>query len=682
MPSPDAPIGEINFYCRRIQKKLAGLGLKTARDLLFYYPFRYEDLSNIKKISELKPGEAATIRARVELIRNYRSPRQHKKITEAIVRDASGKIKILWFNQWYLTETIKTGEEYFFSAKISANHYGDELISPDYEKASEAPTHTARLVPIYPATEGLSQKQIRTAVKSALPAAEKITDYLPEEVRDKNFLPALGNAVLGIHFPDSAQMAQEAMHRLAFDELFLAHLKNYWLKRSLEKKKSIPLAFHKEKISSFVSSLPFRLTDTQRKAAWEILQDTGKNSPMNRLLNGDVGSGKTLVAAIAMYNAALSGAQAAFLAPTEILAKQHYNTFCQLFNNLGVKIGLYTRNSKITNYELRITNYKTITDASDIVIGTHALIRENIKFKNLGLAVVDEQHRFGVEQRSALSACTKNECFPHLLSMTATPIPRTLTLVMYGDLELSILDQMPAGRKIIKTIAVLPEKRMAAYDFIKKEIAAGRQAFVICPLIDPSDASGAKSVTQEYEKLKKEIFPELAIGMLHGKLKSAEKDEIMSRFKSGETKILVSTSVVEVGVDIPNATIIMIEGAERFGLAQLHQFRGRVGRGEHQSYCLLFSSDGKSTERLKAMETINDGFRLAELDLKLRGPGAVYGTEQSGKIDFRLADMNNTLFVKRTADAARNLLVADPDLKKYPVLREYLEIKLERVHLE
>jgi ATP-dependent DNA helicase RecG len=721
MSQLDAPIQDINFYCKKISKKLLKLGLKTVRDLLFYYPFRYEDLSAVKKIKDLAPGETATIKVRVELIKNYRSPQKHKKITEAIVSDETGKIKVLWFNQWYLAKNISPGDELYLAGKLSDSGYAREIISPDYEKATEETTHTGRIVPIYPLTQGITQKQLRAAVKMAVKYAADLTEYLPEEIISDNNLIGLSEAIANIHFPASEELKSAAVRRLSFDELFFNQLKNIWLKKQLEKKRAEAIPFNQEKIAEFVKGLPFALTNTQRKAAWEILQDIEASRPMNRLLNGDVGSGKTVVAALAIYNAALAGRQSALLAPTEILAHQHYDTFCKLFGRFNIKIGLITRSQKITNYppspvipkfipaeagtqgnpvnkkavkkknlDSRFRGNDTkkkrndeITTNSDIVIGTHALLQEKIIFNHLALAIIDEQHRFGVEQRARLAEIANSaSAYPHLLSMTATPIPRTMAIVMYGDLDLSILDEMPGGRKQIKTFVVPQTKRDGAYNFIKKEIEAGRQAFVICPLIDESDKLGVKSVIQEYKKLNEEIFPELIIAALHGKLKPAEKDEIMAGFKKNKIKILVSTSVVEVGVDIPNATIMMIEGAERFGLSQLHQFRGRVGRGEHQSYCLLFPTDGGTTSRLSALEKINDGFKLAEIDLQLRGPGQIYGKEQSGKIDFKLAGTKDINLVKQTQDAIKNLFTSDPELKKYPHLLEYLEETLENVHLE
>jgi len=687
MKELDKPVGEINFYCRQIQKKLKNLGLATIRDLLLHYPFRYEDLSKIKKIKELLPNDVAIIKVTVESIRNFKSPKNYKKITEAILNDESGKIKAIWFNQWYLKDKniINPGDELFLVAK---NISSLELVSPEYEKVSDNPSHCGRIVPIYPLTYGISQKQVRTAIKFALPFIDFLEESLPKEIIAKNNLLEIKDAILNIHFPSSMEICQKARERLAFDELFMNQLKNFWLKNELKNKSSYPINFHGKEIKKFVSELPFELTLAQRKSSWEILQDITEPYPMNRLLNGDVGSGKTLVAAIAMYNSVLSGLQSVLLAPTEILAEQHYQTFCQIFTDLNIKIGLVTRGNKMMNYESGIMNNgrkkidaNHITTNSDIIIGTHALIQENIKFRKLALTVIDEQHRFGVEQRAKLSSCQESSKYPHLLSMTATPIPRTLSLIQYSDLDISLLDELPQGRKKIKTIVVGPEKRISAYEFIKKQLNEGRQAFVVCPLIDESDKLGVKSVTKEYKKLNEKIFPDIDIGFLHGKLKSAKKTNIMQKFKNQEIKILVSTSVVEVGVDVANATIMMIEGAERFGLAQLHQFRGRVGRSEHQSYCLLFPTDS-STRRLKEMENINDGFRLAELDLQLRGPGQIYGKEQSGKIEFKLADMNNMFLIKKAQNSAKEILENDRLLKKYPRLKDYLDTELQKIHLE
>ncbi|MFA6993917.1 MAG: ATP-dependent DNA helicase RecG, partial [Patescibacteria group bacterium] len=463
-------------------------------------------------------------------------------------------------------------------------------------------------------------------------------------------------------------------------------LKNRLARLELDQSQAISLEFKEQAVKKFVEGLPFKLTTAQRKAAWEILKDLQKGHPMNRLLEGDVGSGKTVVTAIALYNTAKNGAQSALLAPTEILARQHYQTLTRLLSGTGVKISLVMRSEKTGNYESGELNHDAdfLVQNSDIVVGTHALIQDKVKFKNLALAVVDEQHRFGVEQRRKLQKKSGDlVTLPHFLSLSATPIPRSLALTLYGDLDLSILDEMPPGRKKIITKVVAPAERANTYEFIRAEIKAGRQVFVICPLIDPSDQLGIRSVKEEHAKLDKEIFPELSVGLLHGRLKAADKEKIMADFLSGEIKILVATSVIEVGVDAPNATVMMIEGAERFGLAQLHQFRGRVGRAEHQSHCFLFTENesAETLERLSALVAYSDGFRLAERDLQFRGPGEVFGTAQSGLPDLHFANLFDFALVKAAREWAGRIIQIDPKLAKYPLLKAKIG-QVEKAHLE
>lgn len=692
----ETPIENFARVGKTAARRLQKLGLRTAEDLLFYFPFRYEDWSKITPIAKLNYSMAATCRGRVELIKNTRSFFRKKNITEALISDESGSIKVVWWNQPYLVKTLKIGEEIYLSGKIDFDRFGLHFNSPSYEKVrpGEDTVHTARIVPIYSATENLTNKQIRFLVKAAVPLADKVRDWLPAEIKKSFKLVGLGHAIRQAHFPDSKNKFFEARKRLKFNELFLIQLYNLLLKNKLQKTQAPAIEFREPETKEFINSLPFRLTDGQRRAAWEIIQDIGKSQPMNRLLEGDVGSGKTLVAAIAALNAFLSGYQAVFMAPTEILAKQHYNTFCKLFSDF--KIGLVTRSEKVANYELRIIseesekskgkkeilNSEFIIQNSDLIIGTHALIQEKVKFKNLGLAIVDEQHRFGVNQRKALRG--NGEIYPHFLSMTATPIPRTMSLIFFGDLDLSILKELPAGRKKIITKIVSRENRGKAYDFIRKQINDGRQVFVICPLIDPSDKLGVRSVSEEHKKLSKEIFPDLKVGILHGRLKSGEKEKIMKDFSANKINILVSTSVVEVGVDIPNATIMMIEGAERFGLAQLHQFRGRVGRSIFQSYCFLFSDseNTEAAERISVLAECSDGFILAEKDLETRGPGEIWGTRQSGIPDLKVAALTDYDIIKEAKSAAEILIKKDPELSAYPDLQDKLQKFQKEVHLE
>lgn len=687
----ETPIKELYRVGKVTAKRLGKLGISTAKDLLFYFPFRYDDFSNICPINQLILGNTYTIKGRIELIKNIRSPRKRMFITEALISDQTGKIKSIWFNQPYLTKNLLTGTEIFLSGKLEIYNYSKHFNNPVYEIVKEGldQTHTARIVPIYSLTSNLTQKQIRFLTKLALPLANQIPDWLPQSIKEKYNFINLNQALSHIHFPDNLAKLNQARERLKFDELFLIQLQIQSLRNELEKNKAPQIIFQKEETKKLVDSLPFTLTADQKKTAWQILQDTQKIRPMNRLVEGDVGSGKTIVAVIAMFNAVLSGFQSVYMAPTEILAKQHFNNISQLLKNSKINVGLLTRSDWRMNSTEKTTKKDLINQikkgAVDLIIGTHALIQEKIKFNKLGLAIIDEQHRFGVEQRKLLKekSCSKN-FIPHLLSMTATPIPRSLALTLYGDLDLSIISQMPKGRKKIITKIVGSLNRPKAYNFVLEEIKKGRQVFVICPLIDPSDKLGVKSVTEEYERLKNKIFPKLNIAMLHGKLKSAEKEEIMQKFLAKKTDLLVSTSVIEVGIDVPNATIMMIEGAERFGLAQLHQFRGRVGRGEQQSYCLLFPTDDSlaTISRLKALENCQNGFELAQKDLELRGPGEIYGTKQSGLPELKIASLTDYKTITIAQEEAKMLLAEDPELHQYPLLKNKIEAFTKIVHLE
>ncbi len=682
MVTRETPIENLLRVGKATSKKLQNLGLRTAEDLLFYFPFRYEDWSKILPIGQMTYGSVGTCRGRVELIKNTRSFHRRKNITEALISDNSGSIKAVWFNQPFLVKILKVGDEIFLSGKVDFDRYGIHLTSPSYEKIGEEAetTHTARIVPVYRTTENLTNKQIRFLVKLAAPLALKISEWLPPGIKKEFGLIDLNKALGQIHFPGNINLLKAARHRLKFDELFLVQLRNLLLKNNLQKSVAPKIIFREEETKKFTAALPFKLTDGQRQAAWEILKDLGAGVPTNRLLEGDVGSGKTIVAAIAILNIFLNGYKTILMAPTEILAHQHYDTFCRLFHSLDVKVGLVTRSEKKMNGE-KDKNAEFVISNSDLVIGTHALIQDGIIFDKLGMAIVDEQHRFGVKQRQALKGNREN---PHFLSMTATPIPRTMSLAFYGDLDISVIKELPIGRKKILTKVVPPEKRDAAYEFVKKEIKDGRQVFVICPLIDQSDKLGVKSAKEEYKKLSQEIFPELKIGLLHGKMKSEEKEKVMGEFLENKINILVSTSVVEVGVDVPNATVMIIEGAERFGLAQLHQFRGRVGRSDFQSYCFLFSdSDSEeAAKRLFVLTTCNDGFALAEKDLEFRGPGEIWGVRQSGMPDLQIATLADYAIIKEAKTAAENLIRKDPELLSWPDLKERLGDLEKKVHLE
>jgi ATP-dependent DNA helicase RecG len=720
------PIAQLTKIGKITANKFKKLGIEKAEDLLFYFPFRYDDFSQVSLINNLqiypiKKNEnlysshaqkneisneinsIVTIKASIELISNKRSPIKKTIITEGLVSDQTGKIKVIWFNQPFLTKILKPGDKIYFSGKVESDFYGLQMINPSYEKAlwKKETIHTGRLVPIYSATENLTQKQIRFLIKFILPLTKEIQDWLPKEIKkDLDFFD-LTEALTQIHFPNDKKKLEKAKERLKFDELFLIQIQTQQLKKFLEKNKAPKIDF-KEEIKNFVQSLPFKLTDAQKKAAWQILKNLQKEQPMNRLLEGEVGSGKTIVATIAMLNVFLNNYQSILMVPTEILAKQHFDNICELLKNFDIKIGLITKNEKKMNYKLRITNHNKniklknhnlslIIHNSNIIIGTHSLIQEKIKFKNLGLIIIDEQHRFGVEQRNKLKSQTNSlgnkQMFPHFLSMTATPIPRSLALALYGDLDLSIINELPEQRKKIITKIVDQQNRQLAYDFIKNEIKKGRQIFVLCPLINESDKLGVKSVTTEYEKLKKDIFFEFKIGLMHGRLKSKEKEKVRQNFLKNKINILVSTSVIEVGIDCPNASVMMIEGAERFGLAQLYQFRGRVGRSEHQSYCFVFSetSSVKTKERLQALLTAKNSFELAEKDLEIRGPGELYSsinkygsTQQSGYLSFlKIARLTDYSIIQNAKNWAIKIINQDPELENYPKLKEKIK-KIQR----
>jgi ATP-dependent DNA helicase RecG len=708
------PIEQIPRIGPSFQKKLKKLGIRTVKDLIFHFPHRYEDFSNLTEIAKAKLGEKVCIRGKILAIENTKTWKKRMILTEAIVKDETGAMKVIWFNQPYLINVLKEGDFVSLAGKVAFGRKSKRdlpeiyLQSPTFEKIlpEKELLHTGRIVPIYPETEGLSSKWLRMMIRPLLKKLkDKIEEFLPEEVLKKYKLLPIKKAIWQVHFPDSLKLAKKAKERFSFEELFLLQLRVLKEKLKLKSKRANSIPFNLELVKKFINSLPFELTKAQKKAAFQILKDLEKERPMNRLLQGDVGSGKTVVAILAALEVAKAGYQVALMAPTEILAKQHLKTFSEFLKNFEIKIGLLTSSDcRILNQ--KISEKKLLEKIREgevkILIGTHSLIQDKVKFKNLALVILDEQHRFGVEQRSKL--VQQSEIYnlqspikiPHLLSMTATPIPRTLALTIYGDLDLSIIDQLPKGRKKVITKAIDPSQRERAYKFIRKEVKKGRQVFVICPRIEPVSNdqltenkqliswAEVKAVKEEYEKLSKEVFPDLKIGMLHGKMKPDEKEKVMKDFKEGKIDILVSTSVVEVGIDVPNATIMMVEGAERFGLAQLHQFRGRVGRGNYQSYCFLFteSPSKKTAQRLQAIMECQDGFKLAEKDLEIRGPGEIFGQKQWGIPDLAMASLSDIFLVEKTRKAAKEILEKDWQLKKYPALRKKLEEFEKEVHLE
>lgn len=655
------PVIQISRAYKMFARRLEKLGITKLEDFLFHIPFRYDDYSLVSKIGQVQTGETVTIKGTVEEIHNQYT-RKWKTLQRAVIKDDTGSIDVLWFNQPFLAKVMRKGDLVSLSGKVGLDRNKLGLQSPDYEIIFNNQTiHTGRLVPIYSETKGLTSKWLRRQIFKLLEEKNQIKEFLPKDLLKENNLMGLSDAIEKVHFPDSLEEAKKARERLAFDELFEIQLSSLIRKKAWEKH-TIKKAWKNfdDKTQAFIKTLPFQLTEAQVKAVTEILNDLTSQKPMNRLLEGEVGSGKTVVGTIAMYLSFLNGFQSAFMAPTEILARQHYKTISDLLTPLGVAV------------ELKTGSTSKPSEKFNVIIGTHALVYSKIKFKKLGFVIIDEQQRFGVQQRSIIREKGENA---HLLAMTATPIPRTVALTMYGDLDLSVLNQMPKGRKLVKTWLVPPEKRDGAYSWIKKQVIENKdQAFIVCPFIEESETMlTVKAATKEFERLKSEVFSDLNLGLLHGKIKSREKEEILKAFRDKKIDILVSTPVVEVGIDIPNATIMMIEEADRFGLAQLHQLRGRVGRSDKQSYCLLFTSSKNETtiERLKAMETMYSGAELAELDLKLRGPGQIYGTAQHGAIALKVASFSDFDLIEKTKKEAQRIF---PKINEYPELLQKVEI--------
>lgn len=667
---------------------LKKLGLFCARDVLLYFPYRYLDFSQVRNIVDLKPGENVSLKVKIKTIASRFSFRGRMSLAEAVVSDETGSIKVVWFNQPYLAKSLAAGEEIFLAG--AADYYKNSLqmTNPIYEKLSDFPIHTSRLVPLYHLKQSIYPKTFRNLVALVLPLANEIADDLPDSLIKRQSLMNIADTIRQSHFPENAEVLSQARKRLAFEEIFYNQLAAQKHKLLLAQKKSFAVKFDQTLVKNFVGSLPFSLTVDQKKAAWQVLQDLEKPRPMNRLLEGDVGSGKTLVALIAALQYVSDGFQAVLLAPTEILASQHYQTAQKYLVDKNRTHGYYQQKFiLLTNHYAKINGQAEpkakiaalIKEGMPgLYIGTHALLQKNIKFKNLALVIIDEQHRFGVDQRAQL--INREGKIPHLLSLTATPIPRTLQLALYGELDISRIKNKPQGRKNIITKLVEAQNRPKAYEFIAKQIQAGRQVFVITPLIEESDKLGVKAAKTELDNLKK-VFPNFSIGLMHGRLKGADKEAVMKDFLDNKIQILVSTSVVEVGVDVPNASVMVIEGAERFGLAQLHQFRGRVGRAEHQSYCFLFSENlnPETQSRLNSFTKTSDGFELAELDLKQRGFGEMYGEQQAGW-NFKYFDPSYTSLIEPARQEALNILRHDLALDAYPLLKAKIKDKI--VHLE
>ncbi|MEK9160319.1 MAG: ATP-dependent DNA helicase RecG [Patescibacteria group bacterium] len=649
---------------------LKEMGIKTLRDLLLYFPRDYRDEQEFTRINEMRTDEINVIQVKIKSILNVPT-RAGKVMTRAVVCDATGELPVMWFSQPHIKQMFFKGSEIILTGKLKFEKGRMMMLSPKYEKPAKVLLHTGRIVPVYPEKDEITSKWLREKIHMMLPYAQYFEDFMPEKILQEEGLMRLPDAIYHVHFAKDEEHLTKARERLAFDELFMLQF------LALKRKKLWKVAAAGEgkklenvNLEAFLDSLPFKLTGAQFRVIAEIFEDFAKGFPMIRLVQGDVGAGKTVVAAAAIYAMKLEGYQSALMAPTEILARQHFKTLVRLLTPFGFNVQLLTGSTSNAEHEEILG--QLATGRCDLVIGTHALIQEGVGFSRLGLAVIDEQHRFGVKQRAVFQIHGN----PHMLNLSATPIPRTMALTLYGDQDLSTLDELPPGRQEIVTRLVPEDKRNDAYFWISDQVQKGRQVFIICPLIEESDAIQVKAVTLEYERLKSEVFPNHRLALLHGRMKAEDKDEVMKQFASGEVDILVSTSVVEVGIDVPNASIMMIEGADRFGLAQLHQFRGRVGRGEHQSYCFLFTdsnSDG-ALQRLKYMVKYNSGFDLAELDLQMRGPGEIYGIKQSGLPDLKMASFTDLEMLNRVRAQAERLVDEDVELRQYPSLQAKIAI--------
>lgn len=665
--------------------KLSKLGIFTVSDLLFYFPRQYEDRNNLKKIFELKDEEKVTIRVIVNNIETS-NVRKGLVITKVGVRDETGFARLVFFNQEYISSTLKKGDTIFVFGKVKKTSRGLELSSCEVEQMSNNPQSTCKIMPIYPLTYGLTNKELINIIKTVFNNEQVyIKEYLPNKIIQKYKLCSIDFAVKNIHTPSNKESLKIALYRLVFEEFLMLQLGLFLFKNGVTEKSGID--FEKEqKLDEVLNSLPFKLTNAQNRALNEIIEDMNCKKVMNRLVQGDVGSGKTVVALLALANCVLNGYQGALMAPTEILAEQHYISLNETLSQFGMNVGLLV--GSLTKKQKEHVLQKVKDNEIDILIGTHALIEDKVEFNNLGIVITDEQHRFGVRQRNKLSQKGYN---PDILVMTATPIPRTLALILYGDLDISIIDELPPGRQPIETIAVYKDKREKAYNsLVRSEVQKGRQVYIVCPLVEESEVIEAKAAVDLLEELKSEFFSDLRLGILHGKMKPSEKDETMKKFKNKELDILVSTTVIEVGVNVPNATLMIIENAERFGLAQLHQLRGRVGRGSHKSYCILIYSSKSEvcSQRMSIMEESTDGFKISEKDLEIRGPGEFFGTRQHGLPELKVANIfKHMKILKLAQQEARYIISEDPKLNSYEnekikkeILKKF-ENRLEEISL-
>lgn len=656
------PINEIKGVGEVVAAKLQALGVNTKEDLIWNFPRKYEDYSQITPTTKLKPGQV-TIKARINQVKG-RYVRRGMHITEAVASDEAGSVRLVWFNQPYRANGIKNNQEYFISGNYELSRGRFAIMNPGAELASNFQVNTARIIPVYRETKGLKSAVIRKIMAGLMDDIRQIEEGLPQSVAKEQQLISRADALLGIHFPATIDDISQAKKRLAFEEVFTLVLTSLLNKQENMRARAPKITFDENLAKQFVAKLPYKLTNAQRKVIWQIYKDLEKDIPANRLVEGDVGSGKTVVAAMASLMVLAQDYQVALMAPTEILARQHAATLTEMLKPLGMSEQIVLLLGSMKPNQKKNAHQSISSGKAGLLIGTHALISEKVDIHNLGLVIIDEQHRFGVQQRKEL--LKKAGHIPHLISMTATPIPRSLALTVYGELDVSVIDEMPPGRKPPITKIITPSSKARLYQKIDKEIEFGRQMFVVCPLISESDNLNFLSAEEIYKELSTKVYKHRRVGLIHGKLKTVEKEKIMSDFEAGKLDILVSTTVIEVGVNIPNATIMLIEGAERFGLAQIHQLRGRIGRGEHQGHCYLLLSDSKSPpQRLRALEHTTDGFKLAELDLQLRGPGAIYGSNQHGELDLRLANITDTKFIAIARASAQKFLDDDEKLDDY-----------------
>src|SRR5690242_405615 len=681
----DAAVSKLADVGPTNAKRLDKLGIKTIRDLLLTLPFGWDSYGGPANVASLQPGAQATVVGRVRSIAPRITRRKRMKLTEAVIVDESGAgIRVAWFNQPFVAKQLRKGDRVAIAGTVRPGYLGMvEMQNPHYERLEDdeevKPTRVGGLMPKYHLVDGLSSRKIARWVESALPLAGQLEDLLPEEVRERHHLIGVADAVRSGHKPDTDADFREASRRMAFADLFELQAAFALMRANIAAEPASPIKYRQEVIDAFKKGLGFELTNAQRRATWEAFKDMERDVPMNRLLNGDVGSGKTAVAAACVAMAHAAGMQSVVMAPTEILARQHLRRFRAYLEDSFPDLKVELLVSGQSAPERRRVRTSAASGHCALVVGTHALIEDDIEFASLGLAVVDEQHRFGTRQREQLRA--KGLGRPHFLAMTATPIPRSLALALYGEMTLSVIDEMPPGRTPVETRVMPPEKRKEAYALVRSEVAAGRQAFIICPLIEESETLQARSATAEFERLQKDVFPDLRLGLIHGRLK--EKDDVMQRFVAGEIQVLVATAVVEVGVDVPNATVMMIEGAERFGLAQLHQFRGRVGRGAARSHCLLLTDEesGSINVRLALVAQIHDGFKLAEEDMNIRGMGELLGARQHGMTDAAMDSLRQPELLSEVRQEAEQIVAADPTLDAHPNLQAAANRRLEMTSL-